>query len=205
MTRYDQLIGLIHGSRPKSILEVGTWTGEQAVAMCEAALLHHDRIHYTGFDLFEGMTPELRAAELHVKHDSPEHEARRRIITLASIHAYAVTFELIKGNTRTTLPAWAEAHPASADFIFMDGGHSVETIRSDLAACLRLVRQDGRLILDDWYSGVTEDLLADFGCNAVLLKSGLRYSVLPSTDPLKGGGYVHLVLVDPSSASQRPA
>lgn len=67
---------------------------------------------------------------------------------------------LIKGDSRETVPAYADAHPdESFDLIYIDGGHDFEVARADLEHCRRLSRDDSILVVDDlepeheWGSG----------------------------------------------------
>ena len=102
-------------------------------------------------------------------------------------HARKFTFELIKGNTRDTLPSYV------ADFVYIDGGHSVATIRSDYEA----VKGSHVIVFDDYYrpdaKGGCPDL-KKFGANAIVdAIDGAE--VFDSTDPVTGGGYVCFAVV----------
>ena len=133
---------------------------------------------YYGFDLFEDATAETDAVEKNVK---PHHSLR-------SVRAYLDGFdvELYKGNTRQTLSQFTKP----VDFVWLDGGHSVETIRSDLDNVLRVLTPGGLLFLDDYYTGLDTEL---YGCNEVV-----RYYdhyVIPIEDNVAGGGKVQMVRV----------
>ena len=66
--RYENLKFIIDKYKPKTICEVGTEHGNGSVFMINEALKHHDEIHFTGYDLFEGiMTARERQAEAMAK------------------------------------------------------------------------------------------------------------------------------------------
>jgi predicted O-methyltransferase YrrM len=126
--RYGQLINIIDDVKPKTILEVGTWNGDRAIQMAEAALKHQEQVTYYGFDLFEEASDETDAAELNVK----RHFTVDEVITKLKAFQEKVGVDrfqahLFKGNTRETLlTVMAPEHGVEIDFAFIDGGHSIE-------------------------------------------------------------------------------
>ena len=135
--RYTQLTLACWHAQPEAILEIGTWNGERALQLLQCA----PRARYYGFDLFEDATDATDAEEMNVK----PHNA------LAAVQQRLAGYEaqLFKGNTRTTLAAFNEP----VDFVWMDGGHSVETIASDWAHVRRLALPEAEIYLDDYYTG----------------------------------------------------
>ena len=183
--RYDQLIGLIAQVKPKTILEIGTWDGNRAKIMAAEALKHSDMVRYLGFDLFESATDETDAEELNVKPHHNQLDVNRTLETFRSDNR-GFDFNLVKGNTRET------PEPASVDFVFLDGGHSVETIRSDYEA----VKGSKVVILDDYYEPDEEGKCPDitkFGCNEIV--KGIDHCIMPVADQMPDGGLVKMVAV----------
>jgi predicted O-methyltransferase YrrM len=93
-------------------MEIGVYTGENAVSMVETALeLAADprEVAYYGFDYFENARAE---------------RVCRRLDELGC------TFELYEGDTLDTLPAAVASLP-KMDLIFIDGGKSVREAVSD--------------------------------------------------------------------------
>lgn len=179
--RYDQLIKLIDRNKPKTIIEVGTHHGKRAERMARAALKHNPNVHYIGYDLFD---VEAVSGEKNGKGLADEQGARTRLDDVKEANP-GFTWELHKGDTRKTL----HGKNVVADFAFIDGGHSVETIKGDFEAL-----QSCKLIaLDDYYVGKIDT--NKFGCNEVLKKSGRTFSVLPWGDPVKGGGWTRIAVV----------
>jgi predicted O-methyltransferase YrrM len=173
--RYEQLVMACYLKQPVAILEIGTWNGVRAQQLLQVA----PRARYFGFDLFEDATEQSDAEELNVK---PHH---RIVDVQARLAGHKAT--LVKGNTRYTLPSFNEP----VDFVWMDGGHSVETIVSDFANVRRVATDDAEIYLDDYYSGPIDTEL--FGCNKLV--EGLKHNVLPAKDPVSGGGFVQMVRV----------
>ena len=179
--RYAQLNKLIKELKPMTILEVGTWNGYRGVDMISYA---PEGAKYYGFDLFEDMTPELDKLECNIK---PH----------VSIHMVDASFgvfphKLIKGNTRDTLPKFAK-RKIGIDFAFIDGGHSVETIRSDWENVKRLMRPGGTVVFDDYYEGMPEEDLKKWGANCVV--KDLDYTLSKTADKVYGGGITRLAIV----------
>jgi predicted O-methyltransferase YrrM len=174
--RYEELLAEINRSKPKRILEIGVWNGKRAIEMCSGGA------EYVGFDLFEEATCETDAVEKNVKaHNSVEAVAKR-------LAAAGVKATLIKGNSRETVPAY-QGEPF--DLAFIDGGHSVETIRSDWEAVKKLMRPGGLVIFDDYYEGGIDT--AQWGANAIV--ADLRHTLSSSRDPVAGGGVTRLAYV----------
>ena len=97
--------------------------------------------------------------------------------------------QLFKGNTRDTLAAFNEP----VDFVWLDGGHSIETIRSDWENVKRVLAPGAVVFFDDYYTGpIDTDTM---GCNRIV--SELSHQVLPAKDPVSGGGWVQIVRVFP--------
>jgi predicted O-methyltransferase YrrM len=175
--RYDQLLQYVREKTPKAILEIGTWNGERARQMLN---LSPDATYY-GFDLFEEATAQTDAEEMNVK----AHWTLQAVED--KLHGFK--FHLYKGNTRDTLKNFNE----QVDFVWLDGGHSVETIRSDWENVKRCLAPDAYVFFDDYYTGNIDT--SKFGCNEIV--KDLKHEVLPDMDWVKGGGSVQMVRVWP--------
>ena len=186
MARHRQLFQLIDLFQPQSIVEVGTWDGKNAVNMIKHAQQYHKNISYIGYDLFEDATPETDAYEFNVK----KHHSVEDVRKLIAHHCPDAEFNLIKGNTLKTLTN------VDADFAFIDGGHSVDTIAHDYNA----LNGSKIIVMDDYYTpdenGICPDI-TKVGCNFMLNQMvwNCKTFVLPVKDPLKDGGWNQMVLV----------
>jgi len=193
LMRYNDLIEEVKAAEPKLIMEIGTWNGITALEMLKYA----PGAKYIGFDLFEEATKETDEQEFNVK-------AHFSITEVAdAMWEKQKDFILVKGNTRETLPAFCDNYLEYAimrgvtnledfkkpDFIFIDGGHSVETIQSDWDFVKQVAAEGATVIFDDYYSPEVEGM----GCNKVV--KDLKHELLKSIDGTKMGAANRLVKV----------
>lgn len=157
-TRYKYLIEVLQETKPNTILEIGTWSGDRAIEMVKHGL-KYGPVHYIGYDLFEGASNETDREELNIKRHFTYQEVYDKLSRLQKF-APGFTFELHKGNTREIL----KEH--KVDFAFIDGGHSVETIRNDYDK----VKESKVVVFDDYYivDGEMHFDLNHFGANVVV-------------------------------------
>ena len=157
--RYAKIEELISSLEPRDefvIIEVGVWNGGRAMRMAEAAFKIAKRVKYFGYDLFEQATPDINLRELNAKpNQTVEHVADR--LTWFKAKKPGFEFALIPGNTNETLKGAA----LIADFVYIDGGHSVETIANDYAA----FKECPLVVFDDYYLGLDEETLDRVGAN----------------------------------------
>jgi predicted O-methyltransferase YrrM len=180
--RYQQLIDIVAERQPERIIEIGTWDGTRAVEMCQAA----PKAQYYGFDYFEQASPATDAQEKNVK----EHFAQGAVA--ARLRAEGIDAYLSVGDSKVTMKDYlAREGGASADLIYIDGGHSKETVESDYLNAMEAIKPGGMIVFDDYYTEMPDDELAQFGCQSVIEIQ--KYAeVLPVKDPVKGGGYVQM-------------
>lgn len=185
-TRYMQLHQAVREKQPKAILEVGTWNGMRALALLNLS----PKSVYYGFDVFEDATVELDRREFNLKGSGlpvkPHYmmqEVENRL-TGFDVHLY-------KGDTNETLKTFKPEVPI--DFAWIDGGHSVETIRSDWKNVKRVLAPDAWVFFDDYFSGGIDT--ARIGCNEIV--KDLRHDLLPFKDEVVGGGFTQIVRVYP--------
>ena len=189
--RYRQILQTVEKLQPKSILEVGVYQGKRGVEMIEAAMLSRaaDEIAYFGFDLFEQMTTDILRDELS-KWPNAMAEVTERL------KRTGVSVELRAGFTQQTLPIFIAANPRrTIDFIFIDGGHAVDTIRSDWSNLSRLMHSNSVVLFDDYYVDCPH-LTEEFGCNKVvedLDENLFDWRVLDDVDYFQHDGKPHNV------------
>ena len=161
--RYRQILQAIVEHRPAVIVEIGVFQGTRAVEMIDAAALCRpvEEVSYFGFDLFEEMTSDIHDSELS-KWPEPEEAIRRRL------DATGANISLYKGFTQETLPRFVrERTGAPIDFAFLDGGHAIETIRSDWENVAAMSGPETLVLLDDFYVDCPERI-TKYGCNAIV-------------------------------------
>src|SRR5689334_9649309 len=135
--RYEYIHAAVKEEQPKVIVEIGTWNGVRAQHLLNLS----PGSKYYGFDLFEDATPETDKEEFNVK----------KHCTMSDVYERLTGFDvtLIKGNTRETLKNFNEP----VDFVWLDGGHSVETIRSDWENIKRCLTPTATVFFDDYFEG----------------------------------------------------
>jgi len=197
--RYKQLSEMITFYKCESLLETGTYNGGRAIQMADAAFEHTDKVTYTGYDLFGTTTPELNQIEFNSKATNTTEAVIERLTEYAMEKAKegkTFEFKLIEGNTNQTL----KDNP-TADFVFIDGGHSYDTVSHDY----KQLKHNKIVVLDDYFSKDEQDREPEEehrGVNKLWTeqiknREDAYVYVVPSNDPVMGGGITHLgVVVD---------
>ena len=173
--RYVNLLFQILKKRPKKILEIGVYNGRRAIQMIEAAKIFNKNIEYYGFDLFEGLTKKIYDTEA-----SKFPWTLDKIKQLLNNHAKIF---LYKGFTNETLKKFS-LNGVNIDFIFIDGGHAIQTIENDYLYSLKIAEKNAYIIFDDFYETGTIDI-TKFGSNKIFeeLKLGKnKPKLLPFSD-----------------------
>lgn len=161
--RYRQVLSAAAETGARSIVEVGVYKGVRGVEIIEASslLTAPEEIEYFGFDLFEGMNPEIMTDEYSKWPDAMAKVAAR-------LERTGATVELVAGFTQDTLPEFVATRSGrGVDFVFIDGGHAVETIRSDWSHLSKLMHSGTAVLFDDFYVDCPH-LTDRFGCNQVM-------------------------------------
>jgi len=162
---YDQIfIDLIKEKRPKVFLEIGVFTGVTARNVCELlSLINKNNFFYYGIDLFEDYQ-EAISKEFIPKFLSENQNfsnplkslvynflLKEKLNSLKSVSNFLKKFEnnvkLIKGNSLEVLP---KIDLKIFDMIFVDGGHSYETVKSELSHILKNVKNNCLVVCDDY-------------------------------------------------------
>jgi hypothetical protein len=144
--RYRHLTDFIKHYKCRRIMEIGTWDGGRAEDMITAAgtCWSPEDVEYYGFDLWEWIDEDTVAAEFS-KVPPTMAEVRSRL------QKTNAKLTLIQGDTTQTLPATGPTLPRM-DLIFIDGGHSYETVSSDWRYCQRLLHAKTVVLFDDHWS-----------------------------------------------------
>lgn len=123
---------------------------------------------YYGFDVFEDGNVELNNKEMNGKGLCQMEQAKSNLV--------GIQHKLYKGLTKDTLPAFKYEN-IKADFAFIDGGHSIETIQNDWGHVKDCMTPGGVVVFDDYYS---LNYPEGFGCNEVV--KNIEHEILPVTD-----------------------
>jgi len=155
--RYETLINEVAKRQPKTILEVGTHMGNSAIAMVNKAREYNDDVFYYGFDIFDWANKDFMKQEFNGKVPPTLSRVRKRL------KKENITHKLTIGNTTNTLPKFSPDR--YIDFVFIDGGHSLETIESDWNNIKYFMDDETVVIFDDYYEN-----RIDVGCKNLIDK-----------------------------------
>ena len=202
-TRYQYLTKYIEEYKCKNIIEVGTWNGKNSNRMLKAASTGEEsskNITYWGFDLWEQMNDEIYEKEYSKRPPNMQDVKSDLISTGCNIN-------LFQGDTKETLKKFYNdnINKIDVDFIYIDGGHSFDTIQSDWENLSGFIKENTLTIFDDYYiyissdstAGVEDDLEPTFGCSKLidsLDKNLWNVTLLPHYDQF-GPRKVYFVLV----------
>ncbi len=157
-TRYKNLLEQIDLCRPQVIFEFGVWKGFTAIKMMQRALSHRQDCFYIGIDLFENITVEEAKWENHTKDIAIKKKVQALLQQELGPNRYCVvggaTKQVFRGVRRRVLKGLLYRN--YADFIFIDGGHSVETITHDWLAAESIMNEKTVVIFDDYYRDITD-------------------------------------------------
>lgn len=183
--RYSQLYQILISNAPQTILEVGVYNGDNALKLisCAAALsdIGARGVRYYGFDLFEDLTPAQKEREF------SKYPLRKQQVQ-DKLKFSGARVKLFRGYSSVELPRFSKRMSKigrNIDFIFIDGGHKLDTIKSDWSACKDLIGENSIVIFDDYYLDRPR-AIAGFGCNDLIdeIKEDRDFSVhtLPVVD-----------------------
>lgn len=174
--RYKYLFTNIRDNKSRKIMEIGTWDGLRAEEMIKVAKkIHGNKVEYYGFDLFEGLNDIIYEKEVSKKPPSLAGVKKRLEKIDCSVNLY-------KGDTLKVLPEVIEQLP-KMDFIFIDGGHSLETIDNDWRHAKKLMSVNTVVIFDDYWEDRN-----DAGCKKIIEaidRNKYNVEILPIQDKFK--------------------
>ena len=178
----DNFLSLVEEYKPKNVLEIGVFCGVTSRNICELLKTNFGSdFRYYGLDLF-GSTKTSSVDEIepkfleNQKFSNPlktiyynfikKENLNSKISVQNFLKKFSQNIELIKGDTRVTL----EKVPLSEiDFVFLDGGHSYDTVLSDLQKLYENMKKNSKIVCDD-FAGITkiesvEKAIKDFANN----------------------------------------
>lgn len=177
---------VIEELRPSTIIELGTWKGASAIHMgrlCRdggiaAQILCVD--HFIGFPSFY-LDPAKARAEFKLKGGFP----RLYWTFMKNVHDAGLT-DMITPLVQQTVHAAqiCAARNVRADLIYVDGDHSYEGCRRDLAAFAPILAESGVFLCDDYqWEGAgraIDEFVAETGADHIVV--GNKVVVSPRRD-----------------------
>jgi len=162
---YGQIfVDLVKQQNPKNFLEIGVFTGVTARNICELlSLINNKDFFYLGIDLFEDFHEAISnevVPEFLVKKQNFSNPLKslvynfllkEKLNSLGSVSKFLKKFqnniELKKGNSLNILP---KTDLKIFDMIFVDGGHSYETVKFELDIILKNIKHNCLVVCDDY-------------------------------------------------------
>ena len=163
----ELFLNIVNEHKPKVFLEVGVFCGVTARNVCELLKeIHKNEFRYVGIDLFgekvsqDEVTPNYLNKQ---KFSNPLKNLfynfllRKNLNSYESVQNFLKNFSknvtLIKGNSNIIL---RNLDLKDIDFVFLDGGHSFETVFDDLNSIYKKISSNkGAVILCDDYEDAT--------------------------------------------------
>ena len=155
------LLDQIEIYKPKNFIEVGVFQGVTSRNVCEKLYeINKEKFLFHGIDIFEDTNINIDNKEMTIKHNKISNPfkhlvfniiLKKNLFSIDSIYSFLKKFknnvQLYKGFSETELP---KIDMSKIDMVFLDGGHSYETVRSDLSLILKGIKKNKIIICDDY-------------------------------------------------------
>tara|TARA_B110000467_G_C18036619_1_gene323624 strand:- start:16 stop:645 length:630 start_codon:yes stop_codon:yes gene_type:complete len=155
------LLNEIENYKPKNFLEVGVFQGVTSRNVCEKLnISNNGNFSFHGIDIFEDSNNNIDNKEMTDKHSRLSNPfkhllfniiLKKNLFSIKSIYKFLNKFKdnvhLYKGFSNTELP---KIDLSKIDMVFLDGGHSYETVSSDLSLILKEIKKGKVIICDDY-------------------------------------------------------
>ena len=155
------LLNEIEINKPKNFLEVGVFQGVTSRNVCEKLFeINKDNFTFYGIDLFEETDEAIDSKEKTMKHSKLSNPLKHfifNIILKKNLHSITSVYDLLKkfkknvylykGFSNSEL---LKIDMSKIDFIFLDGGHSYETVKKDLELIIKGIKKNKVIICDDY-------------------------------------------------------
>lgn len=177
--------------KPKYFLEIGVFCGVTARNTCDLLNeIHNNNFRYVGIDLFgeekKTSTNEIEPKFLlNQKFSNPLKNIyynlilRENLNSTQSVQKLLKKFnnntKLIRGDTNFILK---ELDLKNIDFVFLDGGHSYQTVYNDLSNLYKHMKYKKKIILCDDYGKESYIPEVEKAINDFTKKNGLKINLI---------------------------
>ena len=154
----DLFLNEILLSSPKKFLEIGVFQGVTARNICELLYkIHNNNFKYIGvdkFDLDDKTNNEIIPSNNFknpLKQFYYQYIIKENPYSLKSVKNLLKKFDknidIFKGDSKDLLP---KIDLSEINYVFLDGGHSYNTVINDLINCKIVVENNGVILCDDY-------------------------------------------------------
>ena len=154
----EQFLNEIASKKPRNFLEVGVFHGVTARNVCELLhSIHKKDFKYIGLDLFSENEENLGEIIPSTKFNNPLKKIYFKYILKKDPYSIEAVSELlkkfknnvqlVKGNSNNFLK---KIDMAKIDYVFLDGGHTYETVKNDLKYSAPVLENNGTILCDDY-------------------------------------------------------
>ena len=187
----DIFLERLSNYNPKNVLEIGVFCGVTARNTCD--FLHKtngNNFNYIGIDLF-GVNQSNNKDEIEPtflkdqKFSNPlkniyyNYILKENLNSIESVQKllqeYSKNIKLIAGDTNKVLK---EIDLQKIDFVFLDGGHSYETVTNDLSILYESMKDQKKIILCDDYGKESHILEVEKAVNDFTQKKNLKLNLI---------------------------
>tara|TARA_B100000945_G_C20322678_1_gene568453 strand:- start:366 stop:1010 length:645 start_codon:yes stop_codon:yes gene_type:complete len=185
-----KFLDIVNQHKPNTFLEVGVFCGVTARNVCELlSILHKDNFQYIGIDLFGGNISEKENIPNYLKKQKFSNPLknlyynfilRENLNSLKSVSKFLKKFKkkikLIEGDSNFILKS---LDLRGVDFVFLDGGHSFETVYKDLDLIFsKISKNKGAVIVCDDYSDASYITGVKKAVDTFVQKNGLKLELV---------------------------
>ena len=151
----------IYKNRPKNFLEVGVFQGVTARNVCEVLKeIYQNEFKYIGIDLFSSSNLAYDNKEHTLKHSKISNPFKNfyfNFLRKEDLNSKKAVSRLLKkfNNNISLYEGYSDKILNSIDIsyidmVFLDGGHSYETVKKDLKILITKLKKNKIIICDDY-------------------------------------------------------
>ena len=155
------LLEQIEIHKPQNFLEVGVFQGVTSRNVCEKLYeINKENFLFHGIDVFENTDSKFDSREKTTKHNRLSNPLKhlifniilkKNLFSIENIYDFLKKFKdnvnLYKGFSDTEL---LKIDMSKIHMVFLDGGHSYETVKNDLFLILKSIKKNKIIICDDY-------------------------------------------------------
>ena len=152
------LLNHIRLKKPKNFLEIGVFHGVTSRNVCELLYsLHGNDFKFTGIDLFVNDETSLKDEYIpKIKFLNPLKTIYYKYIIRLDPYSYKSVLKLLKKFEKNINIIIGDSNrilkeiQREFDYVFLDGGHSYETVKIDLEHLTQVIEKGGIILCDDY-------------------------------------------------------